>query len=197
MLRVKRTIWMGCAVLLWAGVARGADTYDFDTMHTQIGFSVKHLVISTVRGNFRDFTGSIVHDPADLSKSSVTVNIKTASIDTGVQKRDDHLRSPDFFDTAKFPDLTFTSHRVSKQGEGYVAHGTLTMRGVSKEVALPFTLAGPIKGMMGEQRIAAEGIITINRRDWGLAWDKTLETGGLVVSNEVKIEFAVQGVKKK
>ncbi len=196
MLKMKRTMGMACAALLWAGVALGADTYDFDTAHSQVGFAVKHLMISTVRGSFNEFTGSIVHDPADLTKSSVTVNIKTASIDTGVQKRDDHLRSPDFFDTAKYPDLTFTSNRVAKQGEGFVAHGTLSMHGVSKEVALPFTLGGPIKDPMGRTRIAAEGSLTINRRDWGLTWDKTLETGGLVVSNDVKIEFAVEAVKK-
>ncbi len=193
---MKRTLWIGLAVFLWSGVALGADKYDFDPMHTQIGFSVRHLVISTVRGNFRDFTGSIMYDPADLPKSSVIVNIKTGSIDTGVQKRDDDLRSPNFFDAAKFPELTFTSSRVTKQRDGYVAHGTLTMHGVSKEVTLPFTIAGPIKGMMGEQRMAAEGSLTINRREWGLTWDKTLETGGLVVSNEVKIDFAVEAVKK-
>lgn len=195
MLRKIRALLGGLVVLLWVGAALGADKYDFDPMHTQIGFGVKHLVISTVRGNFNDFSGSITHDPADLSKSSVTVNIKAASIDSGVQKRDDHLRSPDFFDTAKFPELTFTSSRVMKHGDGYVAHGTLTMHGVSKEVNLPFTLAGPIKDMMGKQRIAVEGKLSVNRRDWGLTWDKALETGGLIVSNEVTIEFAVEAVK--
>jgi len=193
---MKRTLLMGLTTFLWAGAAWGADKYDFDPMHTQIGFGVKHLVISTVKGNFKEFSGNILYDPADLAASSVNVTIKAASIDTGVQKRDDDLRSPNFFDTAKFPELTFSSSRVVKQGDGYVAHGMLTMHGVSKEVTLPFTLAGPIKGMMGEQRIAAEGSLTVNRRDWGLTWDKTLETGGLVVSNEVKIEFAVEAVKK-
>lgn len=178
-----------------AGAAFGADKFDFDPMHTQIGFSVKHLVISTVRGQFREFTGTIQFDPTDLTKSSVNVVIKTASINTNVEMRDNDLRSPNFFNAAKYPEITFKSSHIEKKGDGYVAIGNLSMHGVVKEIALPFTISPKIKDPWGKDRFAVEGTLTLDRRDWGLTWDKRLEGGGLVVSNEVKIELSVEAVK--
>ena len=183
------------AILLVAGAAFGADKFDFDPMHTQIGFAVKHLVISTVRGQFREFTGTIQYDPTDLTKSSVSVTIKTASINTQVEMRDNDLRSPNFFDAPKYPEITFQSTRIEKKGDGFVAIGTLNMHGVSKEVALPFTMSSKIKDPWGKERFAVEGTLTIDRRDWGLTWDQRLDGGGLVVGNEIKIELSVEAVK--
>jgi len=196
-IRMKRFRWLFLTgvVLASAALAQTADRYELDPNHTQIGFGVKHLVISTVKGKFNEFSGTILYDPADITKSSVSITIKAASIDTGVQKRDDHLRSPDFFDAAKYPELTFKSQRIEKQGDGFVAFGTLTMHGVAKEIALPFTLTGPIKDPWGRSRMAVEGALTINRHDWGLTYNQVMEAGGLVVGNEVKIEINVEAVK--
>ncbi|HRY29579.1 MAG TPA: YceI family protein [Elusimicrobiota bacterium] len=178
------------------GTARAADTYKIDPAHSSIGFSVKHLVISTVKGNFTDYAGTILFNEKDVTKSSVKVVIKSASINTGIAARDNHLRSPDFFATEKYPELTFESKRVEKRPEGYAAMGTLTMRGVSKEVVLPFTLSGPITDPWGKSRIAAESGLTVNRQDYGVSWSQKLDNGGLVVSDEVKIELAVEAVKE-
>ncbi len=133
-----------------AGNAVAADKYVIDKVHSNIGFSVKHLMVSTVRGNFTDFMGEIMLDPMDMTKSSVMVTIKTASISTDNEGRDNHLKSPDFFDVANNPKVTFKSSRIEKKGDAYVAHGMLTLRGVSKEVALPFTLGGPLPGQRGK-----------------------------------------------
>ena len=183
------------ASLLVAAAAPGADRYQIDPAHTQIGFSVRHLVISNVQGKFNEFSGTILYDGQDISKSSVSVTIKAASIDTGVEPRDVDLRSANFFDATKFPEVTFQSTRIEKRGEGYVALGTLTMHGVAKEVALPFSITGPIKDPGGKQRLGVEASLTINRQDWGLSYSKAMDNGGLIVGNDVKIELNVEAVK--
>jgi polyisoprenoid-binding protein YceI len=194
-MRYKQFVWASAASLLVAAAAPGADRYQIDPAHTQIGFSVRHLVISNVQGKFNEFSGTILYDGQDTTKSSVSVTIKAASIDTGVEQRDSHLRSADFFDAAKYPEVTFQSTRIEKRGEGYVALGTLTMHGVAKEVALPFAIAGPIKDPLGKQRMGVEASLTINRQDWGIAYSQTLDNGGLLVGNDVKIELNVEAVQ--
>jgi len=196
-LNFKRNLLVaGLAVFfLSAGGAFGADKFDFDPNHTQIGFAVKHLVISTVRGKFNEFTGTILYDPTDITKSSVTLLIRTSSINTGVEMRDNDLRSANFFDAANYPEITFQSTRIEKKDAGYIAVGTLDMHGVSKEVAIPLTVSERIKDQRGKVRFGVEGTLTIDRRDWGLTWDKRLESGGLVAGNEVKIELSVEAVK--
>ena len=184
------------AAALLAGPALAADTYTFDLSHSSIGFAVRHLGLSKVKGNFTDFSGSIIYDPADITKSSVKVLIKVASIDTDNEKRDDHLRSADFFDAEKFPEITFQSENIEKGKDGLIAQGTFTMHGVAKKIALHFSLAGPVKGMMGEQRLAVETETKLNRQDYGVKWSKTLDTGGLVVGNEVTVEIAIEAVKQ-
>jgi polyisoprenoid-binding protein YceI len=172
-----------------------ADTYNLDKAHTSIGFTVSHLVISHVSGAFRDFTGTINYDPSDATKSSVDVHIVSSSISTGDDKRDGHLKSPDFFDVAKFPELTFKSTRVEKKGDGFVAYGPLTIHGVTKDVELPFTIAGTIKDGMGKTHLVAQSSVTINRKDYGLTWNRAVEGGGVLVGEDVKIDLNVEAVK--
>jgi polyisoprenoid-binding protein YceI len=185
-------------VALVATQARAADTYNIDTTHTTVGFSIQHMVISKVKGRFNEFSGSIQVDPkANPSVTGANIVIKVASIDTANTKRDEHLRAPDFFDAAKFPDMTFETVKMEKKGNDYVARGKLTMRGVTKEIELPFKLNGPITDPWGNTRVGIEARVTLNRKDYGLTWSKTLETGGLVVGDEVEIEIQLEAVKAK
>jgi polyisoprenoid-binding protein YceI len=174
----------------------GAVVYQFDPAHTSINFAVRHLVISTVRGRFHDFAGTIRYDEADVAKSSVEFSAKIASIDTDVPQRNEHLRSPDFFDAAKYPEMTFKSTKVTRSDDGFVCAGTLTIKGVSKTVEIPFKLAGPIKDPWGNNRIGVEGSLTINRQDYGIAYDQKLPDGGLAVANDVHIDLDVEAVNK-
>jgi polyisoprenoid-binding protein YceI len=186
------------AVALVASQAQAADTYNIDAAHTTVGFSIQHMVISKVKGRFNEFSGSIQVDPkATPTVTEATIAIKVASIDTANTKRDDHLRAPDFFDAAKFPDMTFETTKIEKTGDDLAAHGKLTIRGVTKEIELPFKLNGPITDPLGNTRVGIEGRTKLNRKDYGLTWSKTLETGGLVVGDEVEIEIQLEAVKAK
>ncbi|SYZ72890.1 conserved exported hypothetical protein [Candidatus Zixiibacteriota bacterium] len=181
-----------------AGVSvLGADTYQIDPVHSNIGFTVKHMVISNVKGNFSDFSGTIVYDDKDISKSSVNVTIKTISINTGNQYRDNDLKSGNFFEAEKYPEITFQSTKIEKAVDGFVMTGNLTMRGVTKEVQIPFNILGTIKDPYGNMRMGAEGGLTINRQDYGISFNKALDNGGLVVGNEVKIDLNIEAVNKK
>ncbi len=181
---------------LGAGAVLGADRYEIDPAHTTLGFSVRHMMISNVQGKFNEFSGTLLYDEKYLRQSSVNVAIKTAGVETGNGRRDDDLRGANFFEAAKYPEITFKSARIEKRGDGYVAVGPLTMHGVSKEIALPFTINGKIKDPRGNEHIGIEAGVTINRQDWGLAYSRTMDNGGLVVGNEVKIELNVEAVKK-
>jgi polyisoprenoid-binding protein YceI len=181
--------------LLSSTILFAADTYTLDKPHTSIGFTVSHLVISSVHGAFRDFTGTITYDPNDVAKSSIDVHISSASISTGDDGRDKHLRSPDFFDVDKFPELTFKSAQIEKKGDSYIAHGPLTIHGVTKDVTIPFTINGTIKDPWGKTHLVAQGGLTISRKDYGLVWNKALEGGGMLVGDDVKIDLTVEAVK--
>jgi polyisoprenoid-binding protein YceI len=172
-----------------------ADKYAFDVPHSSVGFSVKHLLISNVKGNFKDFSGTIMFDEADMSKSSVEVTIKAASIDTDNENRDNHLRSADFFHVEEFPEITFKSRVVNKTDDGFELVGMLTMHGVTKEVTIPFEFLGKVTGPMGKERLGFEGHTEIDRKDYGITWNKILDSGGLTVGNEVKIELNIEAVK--
>lgn len=174
-----------------------ADKYVADKAHTNIGFTVKHLVIATVPGKFQDYDIEFMFDEKDLSKSSVKATIKTTSIFTDNQDRDNHLRSTDFFDATNYPEITFVSNSISKKGDGFVARGTLTIRGVSKEIELPFTILGPVNDPWGNTKLGVEATTTINRQDYKVSWSKQLDTGGLVVSDDVKIILNVELNKVK
>ena len=195
-MKFKQIILWFVGSLILVTSAWGADRYEIDPVHSEVGFSVKHLVINNVRGKFADFAGAILYDESDATKSSVNVTVKTASITTGNTLRDGDLKSANFFDVAKYPELTFQSKRVEKRGEGYVAVGTLNMHGTSKDISLPFAINGKIKDPWGNQRIGIEAGLTINRQDWGINYSKVTDSGGLVVGNDVKIELNVEAIKK-
>jgi polyisoprenoid-binding protein YceI len=180
-----------------AGLAIAADEYHLDASHTSIEFSVKHMVISNVKGSFPDVSGVIVYDENDVTKSSVDVVIKVASVNTNNEKRDDHLRSADFFDAANYPDITFKSKKIEKADEGFVMTGILTIRGVSKEVSMNVDMTDTLTDPWGNVRFGAETRLKINRQDYDVKWSKSLDNGGLVVGNDVKIEISLEAVKKQ
>jgi len=166
-----------------------AAMYEIDSAHTSAQFAIRHLMVSTVRGDFRKVTGTVNLDEKDVTKSMIEATIDVASLNTGNEKRDEHLRSPDFFDVAKHPTMTFKSKKVEKTGEGkYKATGELTLRGVTKEVVLDFEGSlTPVKDPMGKTRIGGMATTKLNRKDFGIAWNRALETGGVVVGDEVSI----------
>ncbi len=172
-------------------------TWQVDPMHTNINFAVRHSGVNLVRGRFNDFSGTIVADGEHISKSSVQIAIQAASIDTGVVPRDNHLKTADFFDVATYPQITFQSSRVTKKGSSYVAHGTFTMHGVSKEIDLPFQLSGPVKDGFGTPRIGVQSKLRINRQDYGVKWSQALDNGALAVGNDVDIEINLEAIPPK
>ncbi len=188
----------GIAALLAAFVpsAGHASAWDIDPMHSHASFTVKHLVISNVRGDFGKTTGQAVIDDGDITRSSVEATIDVSTIDTRVSDRDNHLKSPDFFDVAKYPTITFKSTKVEKAGKGKLkVKGELTLHGVTRPVVLEVEGPTPeIKGMKGETRRALSATTKLNRKDYGLTWSKMIEAGP-VVGDKVNIELSVELVK--
>jgi polyisoprenoid-binding protein YceI len=192
--RVKRVLTVIAATFFVAGLSY-AGHYELDNAHTQIMFKVKHLGLTTVTGTFREFSGSFDLDPSNPASLKATATIKTASIDTGHDGRDDHLRSPDFFDAETYPEIRFVSTTVEQLGGNRLRlHGDLTMRGVTKSIALEGEFNGAAKGPGGEDRAGFTASGSINRKDFGVSWNRVLDTGGLVVSEEVTIVLEVQGI---
>lgn len=169
--------------------------YDLDPAHGIIGFGVKHLEINIVEGRFKDFEGSVVYDDKLISRSSVEFTAKIDSVDTGVQARDDHLKSADFFDVAKFPLMSFRSTKVEKNGRDFILSGDLTIKGITRTIRFPFKITGAIKDPWGGTRFGIKAETTINRRDFGINFGNTLANGGLDVGNEVAIELHIEAVK--
>ena len=170
--------------------------YRIDPAHSTIGFAVRHLEINWVDGRFKDFTGTIRFDDRDVTKSSVEFAAKVTSIDTGVEARDKHLRTADFFEVEKYPEMTFKSTRVERKGkDAGVLHGDLTLKGVTKPVALPFKLTGAIKDQRGNTRFGVEAQTKINRRDFGITFGNALAGGGFDIGNEVTINLHLEAVK--
>jgi len=168
--------------------------YTIDPAHSSVGFAVKHMVVTNVRGGFDKFEGKILYDAVDVTKSSVEVTIDAASIDTQNEKRDNDVRGDGFLATDQFPTITFKSKSVRKDGDGLVVTGDLTIRGVTKEVEFPFVLAGPVTNPWGTAVIGVEAELEINRQDYGVSWNKTLDNGGVLVSDTVKIELNVEAL---
>ncbi|HXV13882.1 MAG TPA: YceI family protein [Candidatus Krumholzibacteria bacterium] len=186
---------MALAAVVFAPAAQAQDTYTIDPVHSSTSFKVKHMMVSDVKGAFETFSGAITLDPKNVENSSVEVTIESASISTRNEKRDGHLKSADFFDVEKFPTITFKSKKIAKKGESWVAVGDLTIRGVTKEIELPFTLSGPVSA--GNASIIGVSASTeINRQDFGVSWNKTLDAGGVVVSDKVRIELEVEAKKQ-
>ena len=172
-----------------------AGDYRIDVAHSVIGFSIRHNELSLVSGRFKDFTGTIHFDDQDVTRSSVEFNAKVTSIDTGVEPRDRHLRTADFFDVEKFPEMTFKSTKVERKGKSYVLYGDLTIKGVTKPVTLPFTLMGAIKDPRGNTRIGVSAQTNIDRRDFGITWGHELPTGGFDVAHEVTINLQFEAIQ--
>ncbi|MGZ4856343.1 MAG: YceI family protein [Candidatus Angelobacter sp.] len=183
---MRKILGLLLAIVAVYSSALAADEYKIDPNHSSVNFAVTHMMVSTVNGRFNTFEGKILFDDKDVSKSSVSVAIKTTSVNTDNTSRDNDLRSSGFFDAEKFPEITFQSKSVEKKGNGYVAHGTLAIKGVSKEVDLPFELKGPVDaGKMGKV-MGAHASLTVNRQDYGVA-----KAPGMV-GNEVKIDLNVE-----
>jgi len=169
-------------------------TYKIDKSHSEAIFQVRHL-LTKVRGRFTDFEGAIEFNDAAPEQSTVHFTVNTTSIDTAEADRDKHLRSADFFEVDKYPQITFVSTRIAKRGaETYDVTGNLTMHGVTKEVVLPVAHLGKAKDPWGNERLGFEAETTLNRKDYGLSWNAALETGGFLVGDEVKISLQIQAV---
>jgi polyisoprenoid-binding protein YceI len=171
--------------------------YDLDLSHTKVGFSVRHMMVSNTRGEFKAFSGKANIDQGDLSKMSLQVEIDVSSIDTGDKKRDTHLNSADFFDTKKFPKMTFKSTKVEADGEGYKVTGDLTIKDVTKAVVLKVDpLTAEMKGMYGGFLRGTHATATINRTDFGLKYNAAIEAGGVAIGEEVKLDFEIELSRK-
>ena len=174
-----------------------ATPWNIDADHSNIGFSVSHLMVSHVKGNFNKYSGIVDINDKDITKSKVDVTIDASSINTNVQKRDEHLKSPDFFDVAKYPTLTFVSKKWTKAAKGALkVTGDLTIHGVTKSVVLNVApLSKESKDPWGNTRRGTSASTTINRKDYGLVWNQALETGGVAVGEEVNISLDVELIK--
>jgi len=188
------TLGVVAASALSLPLLAGTTTYQIDPKHSDAQFAVTHLMISTVRGEFHGINGTVVYDDADVSKSSVNVTIDATTVDTREPDRDKDLKSDHFFDVANHPTMTFKSTRVESAGPGKLkVTGDLTLRGVTKPVVLEVTVPkAPIKDPWGLQRTAVSATTKINRQDFGVSWNKKLDSGGVVVSDEVEITLDVE-----
>jgi polyisoprenoid-binding protein YceI len=172
-------------------------TWTLDPAHSHVGFAIKHLMIATVRGRFTDVQGTVTADDSDPTSADIDITVGTKSISTGEETRDAHLRSADFFDVERYPTMRFRSKRVQrKSGDTFRAIGDLTIRDVTREVALDVELLGRARDPWGKERTAFEARTTINRGAYGLTWNAALETGGWLVGDEVKISIEAELLKE-
>ncbi|MEX5213872.1 MAG: YceI family protein [Nitrospiraceae bacterium] len=198
---MTRSLWgvgMLAGVVLGGGAAWGEMArYDVDLEHSIIEFQVKHMVISKTTGRFTDYSGFVEMDPEAGQFKTIEATIKATSVNTNHEKRDTHLRSPDFFDVEKYPSITFKLKQVKKTGEEYTATGDLTIRGITKEVTLVGAFNGITKDPWGNVRAGFTGKGKVNRKDFGMNWNKALDSGGLIVGDEVDIRLEVEVIKAK
>lgn len=171
--------------------------FTIDAAHSHVNFSVRHLVVAKVRGRFTKFAGTFAFDAESPANSHVSVSIDAGSIDTSDAQRDGHLKSPDFFDVENHKEITFKSKSVEGKGSAFKVTGDLTIHGVTKEVTLDVEYAGISKDPWGNEKAGFEAKTTINRKDYGLVWNAILETGGVAVGEDVKIELDVEALKDK
>ena len=169
--------------------------YTLDVSHSRLGFVARHAMVTKVRGQFGAFTGTARIDEANPSASKVDLSIDVASIETGSADRDGHLKSGDFFDAETYPTITFTSTKVERDGDDWNITGDLTIKDVTKSVTIPFEQTGSARDPFGNVRVGFEGETTINRKDWGLTWNAALETGGVLVSEKIKLEFDISAIQ--
>ena len=178
-------------------IADIAGDYSLDVSRSRLGFSARHAMVTTVRGSFKDFEGTAHVDTANPANSKVDLTIKAESIDTGVADRDGHLRSGDFFEVETYPEITFASTGVKQVDDTTVrVSGDLTIKDVTQPVEIDFEFQGAATDPFGNERIGFEGSTVINRKDWGITWNAALETGGVLVSEKVTLEFEVSAIKQ-
>ena len=194
-MQAKQILFLITAGFVLGAIADAAETYTIDPAHTRVGFAVRHFGINTVKGKFNEFTGNVTLDGNELKNA--TASIQVQSVDTGVKQRDDHLRTPDFFDAKSFPTITFKSKRIESAGDQTVMIGDFTMRGVTKELRLPLTLSKPIKDPWGNTRIGVETKAKVNRKDYGIKYNDVLESGIAAVGDEIEIEINAEAIKDK
>ena len=187
---------MSALAYLSGGSLAHASTWEIDPAHTTAGFKVRHLMISNVKGEFAGVTGTVNLDDKDLLKSKVDVSMDVGSVNTGNAKRDEHLKTADFFDAAKFPKLTFKSTKVEKAGDKLALTGDLTLHGVTKPVTLLVELTTEIRDPWGNTRRGVSASGKVNRKEFGLTWNKTLDGGGVAVSDEVLLTIEAELTKK-
>ena len=168
--------------------------YALDVTHSRLGFVARHAMVTKVRGQFGAFTGTAHIDEANPADSKVDLSIDVASIDSGTADRDGHLKSGDFFDAETYPTITFSSTDVKRAGSDWTITGDLTIKDVTKSVTIPFEQTGSARDPFGNVRVGFEGETTINRKDWGLTWNAALETGGVLVSEKIKLEFDISAI---
>ena len=193
----KTAIAMAMAIVLAVPVLAHADTWQIDSSHTSVEFTVRHMMISNVKGQFQKTTGTITANGNDAASAKIDVTIDASSIETRVERRDAHLKSPDFLDVAKYPTITFKSTNVEAEGPNkWKVTGDLTLHGVTRQVVLDVEGSGPPVQVMGNTRAGASATTKIKRGDFGLTWNKALEAGGVLVGDEVAISIDVEAVKK-
>ncbi|MBM9432672.1 YceI family protein [Flaviflexus equikiangi] len=169
-------------------------TYTLDTSHTQLGFVARHAMVTKVRGRFSDFEGTATTGE-NLQDASINIVIKSASIDTRNEDRDNHVRSAEFFDSENYPEITFASTDITASGDTLSVAGDLTIKGITKPVTIDFDFMGVAEDPFGNERVGLEGSVVVNRKDWNIDFDVPLATGGLLVSEKITLEFEISAIK--
>lgn len=187
-------VLVSMALLTTGQKALAAEGYAVDMVHSSLGFSIRHMMVAKVNGAFGDYQGEINFDPADLANSKFDFTIKVASIDTRNQARDNHLKGADFFEADKYPVITFKTKKVEKAGNNsYNVTGDMTMKGVTRQEVIPVTIYGPVFNPMAKlDGLGVEADFKINRQDYGMTWNKTLDNGGLVLANDVEVQVNLE-----
>ena len=197
----KKILALGLISMFWVAAYAATVPLRVDPNHSNVSFSLPILGgVSHVTGKFGSFSAELNYDKQDITKSSVVAKIKTDSISTGIGARDNHLKTADFFDAAKYPEITFTSKKVEKKGGKYLLTGDFSMHGVTKEISFPFTVVGNCADKKAAEVAGPCGFkasLQINRKDYGLTWNQVLETGGVLVGEKIEIEIDVEAVKDK
>jgi polyisoprenoid-binding protein YceI len=189
---MNRKFFAAAVLASLAALPVSAEVYSIDPGHSEVSFTVRHMV-TKVRGRFNDFAGKINMDPKNLAASSVDFHVKTTSIDTAVADRDKHLRTADFFDVEKYPEISFKSDSIKATGKDkYAVTGTLTLHGVSKKVTLPVSFLGQAKDPWGSTRAGFETSTTINRKDYGIVWNKAVDNGGVLLGDDVMVDINIE-----
>ena len=175
-----------------------AGTWDIDPSHSRLGFSTRHAMVARVRGAFNELRGELHLDPESMPDSRVVVHINAASIDTRDSNRDNHLRSADFFDVEQFPEITFVSTTIDEiEDDNFIVTGDLAIRGLLRQISIPLEFVGVERDPSGNLRAGLEGTRRIDRKDWGVTWNTKLDSGGVLVSDKITLEFELSLVKRQ